>query len=490
MISAITRAVRERFGIKILLAFTVGIVVSLSVFTTIVALRESDRLRGALLERGEAYAGLLAEGAVIGIFSENAELLRQAARGVVAARDVVAVGMYNADGKLLYAEPGTPEKRHGFAPLRVAGEPTETPRTMDASDSVAILFPVLSAPPAARDDSIYFGPDKAASPRRTLGYVQVVLSKASYRKEILSIVLRNVLLMAAFIVMSLFIVAFTVRRVLRPLERLTDQVRAFRQGMSVEPAPVETRDEVGRLAAALNEMVAARRAAEKELYAVAAEMTAMETRIEERERYQIAADLHDFVGQNLVLTQFKLGALARCLASPDDQRRIEELREVIDRTIQYTRSLTVELSPPNLAEIGLSAAVEAMAEGFSRAYGVRISVRDHAGKQQLDREARYLLYRNIREMLVNVVKHSRATEATVSLSLSGDRLRIAVADNGRGFELQEVENEKGGFGLFAIRERMERIGGACEIDARPGGGTTVVLTVRTRGTGDAEEEKT
>jgi PAS domain S-box-containing protein len=222
------------------------------------------------------------------------------------------------------------------------------------------------------------------------------------------------------------------------------------------------------------------RAYEKELFAVAAEMSAMEARIEERERYQIAADLHDFVGQNLVLTQFKLGSLARSLTAPDDVRRLDELREVIARTIEYTRTLTVELSPPDLAEIGLPAAVEALAEGFSRAYGVAIAVRDHAGKGHLDRETRYLLYRNIRELLVNMVKHAHATEATISLLQSGDRLRITVADNGAGFDQAEIAGEKGGFGLFAIRERMERLGGTCEIAARPGAGTAVTLTAPVR----------
>jgi PAS domain S-box-containing protein len=619
MISAITRAIRERFGVKILLAFTVGIVVSLSVYTTVVAMRESDRLRQALTERGEAFAGFLSQGAVIGIFSENADLLRQEARGVVMERDVAAVAMFNADGKLLYRERGVAARRDGHD---VLVPPAGAARIVESSGAITVVLPVTGEQEATRDDSIYFGPHAASAPGRTLGYVEVVLGKASYRREILSILLRHVLLMAAFIVMSLFLVAFTVRRVLRPLGRLTDTVKAFEKGMPVEPAPVETQDEVGRLAAALNDMVAARRAAEgslresedryrrlvelspdaiyvqqegvivfinqsgagllgaagpsavvgrgsadcleagsresvgnrlqevetggttlspfpiryrrpdgsaveaevtaapflfrgrnaalviarditerkdlekkvrnyeKELYAVAAEMTAMEARIEERERYQIAADLHDFVGQNLVLVQFKLGALARNLASPDDLRRIEELREVIAQTIQYTRSLTVELSPPDIAEIGLSAAVAAMAEVFSRAYGVRIAVSDEAGRQHLDRESRYLLYRNIRELLVNMVKHARATEATVSLSRRGGMLRISVADNGRGFEPEESGSGKPGFGLFAIRERMERIGGTCDINSVPGAGTTVTLTARLAGetVGGEEEE--
>ncbi len=222
------------------------------------------------------------------------------------------------------------------------------------------------------------------------------------------------------------------------------------------------------------------RAYQKELYAVAAEMTAMEARIEERERYQIAADLHDYVGQNLVVTQFKLGTLARLLTSPEEVRRVEELRDVIAQTIQYTRSLTVELCPPDLAEIGLGAALEALAEGFSRAHGIAIAVQNNGPEGGLDRETRYLLYRNIRELLMNVVKHARASEVKISLVRYDDRLRIVVADNGAGFDPADMRTEKGGFGLFAIRERMERIGGTCDIAATPGAGATVALTVPVR----------
>ena len=219
------------------------------------------------------------------------------------------------------------------------------------------------------------------------------------------------------------------------------------------------------------------RAYEKELYAVAAEMSALEARIEERERYQIAADLHDFVGQNLVLTQFKLGTLARSLTTADDSRKLEELRDVIARTIEYTRTLTVELSPPDLAEIGLSAAVEALAEGFSRAHRVSIVVRDDGGKGPLDRETRYLLYRNVRELLVNMVKHARATEATIELSRGEGRIRIMVTDNGVGFDPSTMSDDRSRFGLYAVRERMERMDGSCEIVSRPGSGTTVTLLV-------------
>lgn len=606
MNSAFRRAIRERFGLKVLLAVAAGIIVSLAVFTAVMAVREGDRLKKGLKDRGETFASLLAQGSVIGIFSENEELLRQAAAGVLAAHDVVAVSMYSGDLRPLYRGAGGSTLRNASV---ITAPETVGPSTDETDESIEIVLPVTSALPVERDETLYFGPSGGKAAARVLGCVQVVLSKESYRREVNALIVRNALLMGTFVLMSLFIVALSVRRVLRPLARLTENVKAFEKGIAVDPAPVETQDEIGRLASALNDMVSARRSAEaslreseeryrrlvelspdaiyvqqegsivfinqtgahlmgaagpasvignstddlldeesrkpvaermrqvenegvlltpfpvlyrrpdgitveaemtaapflfrgkqaalviardvterrgleekvrayeKELYTVAAEMSAMEARIEERERYQIAADLHDYVGQNLVLAQFKLGALARSVTTPVDARRIDELRDVIARTIQYTRTLTVELSPPDLAEIGLSAAVEALAEGFARAYGIEIEVADRAGRTELGQEARYLLYRNVRELLVNVVKHADATTAQVSLYRSGERFAITVADNGTGFDLADAVGEKSGFGFFAIRERMERMNGTCEISSTSDSGTMVTLTI-------------
>ncbi len=107
----------------------------------------------------------------------------------------------------------------------------------------------------------------------------------------------------------------------------------------------------------------------QELYAASTEISTLESRVEERERYLIAADLHDYVGQNIVVLQLKLGLLQRSLSDPSILKHVEEIREIIAKTIRYKRSLTVELNPPILVEIGFKAAVESLAKAFEKCMG-------------------------------------------------------------------------------------------------------------------------
>ena len=218
------------------------------------------------------------------------------------------------------------------------------------------------------------------------------------------------------------------------------------------------------------------RAYQRDLRSAALEMSSMESRIEERERHLIAADLHDFVGQNLVVTQFKLAALQKTLSSPELIRHVEDIRELTRQTIQYTRSLTVELNSPILVEIGFKAAVEALAEGFQKTHKIPISVEDDGRPKQLDDDTRYLLFRCVRELLMNIVKHSQANRVKISITRNNDIVNVSVEDNGIGFDPATVAGKDSGFGLFTIRRRLKRAEGCCEVVSRPGSGTRVVLS--------------
>jgi signal transduction histidine kinase len=214
---------------------------------------------------------------------------------------------------------------------------------------------------------------------------------------------------------------------------------------------------------------------QRELRSAALEMSSIESRVEERERYLIAADLHDFVGQNLVVTQFKLAALQKTLSSPMHSRHVEEVRELIRQIIQYTRSLTVELSPPILLEIGFTEALESLAEGFQKTHQIPIRVEDDGGTGQLGDDTRYLLFRSVRELLMNIVKHSQASSVKISISRNSGVMYVSVEDDGVGFDPSAVVGKDKGFGLFTIRRRLKQSDGCFTIESRPGSGTKVVL---------------
>lgn len=201
---------------------------------------------------------------------------------------------------------------------------------------------------------------------------------------------------------------------------------------------------------------------------------------EERERRRLAADLHDHIGQILALSQIKLGALRQTVSGPESQELVSEIRDLIGQAIRYTRSLTYELGLPILYDLGLRAALEWLAEQMQERHGLVIRVHRDQESGHLPEATRILVFRVVREILTNVVKHARATEAEVYIQERGPYLHIEILDNGVGFDASELTSKAGktfGYGLFSIRERLTSIGGHFKIASSPGSGTHVTIIV-------------
>lgn len=201
---------------------------------------------------------------------------------------------------------------------------------------------------------------------------------------------------------------------------------------------------------------------------------------QDRERRRIAAGLHDDLGQILAVVRAKLGQLIETAAHGDVPYQAGEIRALVDRVIHATRALTFELSSPILHELGLVAEVESLCERLGKESAVRFAVEGERGPAPLAQDLGILLYRAVRELCLNVVKHARASHALVSVHAEGDRIRIVVTDDGEGFDSAGHAprfDAAGGFGLFAIREMSGQLGGSFEIDSAPGKGTRAVLSV-------------
>ncbi len=201
---------------------------------------------------------------------------------------------------------------------------------------------------------------------------------------------------------------------------------------------------------------------------------------EERERRRIADGLHDRVGQLLGIAVMRLEKLKGAAPSPRLADDLGEVGKLIHEALEATRSLTFELSSPVLHELGVGAAVNWLAEQMQKEHGIRITVSAAGTGKAPDEEARALLYRAARELLLNVVKHADARNAAVSIRRDGKGTRIRVEDDGGGFDLATVGSgwqANKGFGLFSIRERLERLGGSLKVQSEPGKGTQVTLTL-------------
>jgi PAS domain S-box-containing protein len=225
------------------------------------------------------------------------------------------------------------------------------------------------------------------------------------------------------------------------------------------------------------------RQAEKRLRIYQEELRSLSSQLtlaEERERRRISCELHDHIGQNLAYCKIKLGELCMDMASGALRSHALEIREIIEQTILYTRTLTCELSPPILYELGLEAAVEWLGDQIIARQGIRFKFEDDGRPKPLSDEVMILLFQSIRELMINIVKHSQAKVATVSISLMHDTVVVAVKDDGAGFDttgLFAPGNRDAGYGLFSIRERFKNIGGDFHLLSVPGGGSFAMISV-------------
>ncbi len=204
---------------------------------------------------------------------------------------------------------------------------------------------------------------------------------------------------------------------------------------------------------------------------------------EERERRSLAELLHDNIGQILSFAKIKLEELQDKNSYKRLKAPITEVYRLIENSIRITRSLIFELSPPILYDVGLAAALEWLAEKMVKQHRLQITV-DHDGlSNHLSMEKRIVLFRAVRELLLNVIKHAKATQAKVCLRKEGRYLKISVEDNGVGFPAGKVANKRAnleevwGFGLFSIEERLHYYGGSIEIESDPGSPGKVNLII-------------
>ncbi|MFB3787202.1 MAG: ATP-binding protein [bacterium] len=222
---------------------------------------------------------------------------------------------------------------------------------------------------------------------------------------------------------------------------------------------------------------------QKQLQSLASELSLAE----ERERRRLAADLHDTIGQNLALSLIQLEGIQESLAPTAAAGGLETVKGLIDRTLQHSRALTLELCPPILYEVGFEAAMEQLADQIEIQHGVHVECRMDSPLPLLTGDLRYFLYRATRELLLNVVKHARVREAELVIQASPHHLRIEVIDRGIGFAPDIRLSGADGFGLFSIRERLQQIGGEMTIQSQTGTRTRVILEVPWRDASSTRE---
>jgi PAS domain S-box-containing protein len=235
------------------------------------------------------------------------------------------------------------------------------------------------------------------------------------------------------------------------------------------------------LAAALD--ISKRKVAEEQILGYQKQLKALASLLssaEEQERRRIAGEMHDHISHTLALAKIKLGALQASGFSRSTEKDMKEISGLIDETIVRTRTLIFDLSPPVLYELGFVSAVDWLVEKFRKQYGLTIEFIHDIYLNPPDSDIRIMLFKSLRELLRNVVKHAHVKKAKLSIRTTGPDIQVKVEDRGKGFDASKafsIIDKDSGFGLFNIRERLEYLGGKLKVESEPGHGTRVILTV-------------
>jgi PAS domain S-box-containing protein len=194
---------------------------------------------------------------------------------------------------------------------------------------------------------------------------------------------------------------------------------------------------------------------------------------EESLRRTLAAELHNGLGQDIALAKMKLSMLRNAVSDELSAplNGIEKLVEQADRSL---RSITFQISPPSLHDLGLVAALQWLGEDIGRKHGMNVVIDDDGSPGVVDEHVRVILFRAVRELLTNSATHAHVREAAVHLEAQDDLVRITVEDSGSGFDVADLDQR--GYGLFGIREQMRYVGGSMHVSSVPGRGTSVILT--------------
>jgi signal transduction histidine kinase len=239
----------------------------------------------------------------------------------------------------------------------------------------------------------------------------------------------------------------------------------------------DARAEAGRSFRQLQESVATLSKTDQERRRLLGEVV----RASEDERMRIAAELHDGPVQHLTALDYRLEiAAVQLRQDPADangtlQRAQEGLREQIDEL----RTMMIQLRPPALDELGLKAALADHIHAVQAASGIRCTLQDAQLARRLDPVTETVFYRVAQEALTNIVRHSGATQVWVTLHDHRDAILLEIRDDGVGFNVSDASDlvGKDHFGLVAMRERVEMLGGSWDIRSDPEMGTRIRASI-------------
>ncbi|MDE3088152.1 MAG: GAF domain-containing sensor histidine kinase, partial [Chloroflexota bacterium] len=203
---------------------------------------------------------------------------------------------------------------------------------------------------------------------------------------------------------------------------------------------------------------------------------------QEEERKRIARELHDDTGQTLTALGVGLGGVEETIGQNVElaQYQIAELKNMTMHAIDNLRQYISDLRPSVLDDMGLVSAVRWYAQQYSERAGIDIDVQIAGTKRRLASQVETVLFRIAQEGLNNIRRHAHATHATMRLVFADAAVILTIADDGRGFAVDQVlgvQPERRAWGLLGVQERVSLVGGKFKVDSAPGRGTKMTVEI-------------
>lgn len=279
--------------------------------------------------------------------------------------------------------------------------------------------------------------------------------------------------------------------IISPLSSLTNATKQIKLGNFSVQAEVKGEDEVGQLAAVFNEMVNSLQEKDfenKHLLKELREKEAMRATlmnklftIQEEERKRLSRELHDETSQSLASLLAYMKVLLSKLTDDNQKELLLGARDVAINVLDGLRKMAVELRPPVLDDLGVTAAIAKYINHFSNQHHIPISFSAPDEKLIIGNDMSLALYRILQESLTNIYKHACATEVSVTLTKTTTVISLIIADNGLGIRAGDLESARlnNRLGVYGMKERVELLGGRFNFHSTSGDGTkiTVILPI-------------
>ncbi|MBB5022653.1 sensor histidine kinase [Desulfurispira natronophila] len=312
--------------------------------------------------------------------------------------------------------------------------------------------------------------------------------QTSTRKVIITIA-QTTLLMS---VVGIFAAIIFTNLLHRPVNLLVNAARSMTRGRYNQKVIVQTKDQIGTLAQAFNELSTVLHNKEQENRRLWGELKKKEVVLrsllktaitaQEKERKRISRELHDETGQVLSSLMLRLQYLKDRSTDNDMQVETENICALVARTTEEIKRISQQLRPSTLDDMGLFCAINNLSEQYRAegSFDIDVVVCGRNNGKRLLAELEIALYRIVQESLTNISKHANARNVSIIISLRPEQLNLVIEDDGKGFDVEQHFSSDAyleHLGLHGIQERAEIMGGAFKIESNIGSGTTIFIKV-------------